>query len=274
MLYFLKVEKIYLLSAKAANGVSRMLAHPIGAWLLPSALVASRQLCPVLLWSSQTYFKRLRLYLPKEAVSHKLFSRQLFDTAEAPLWVWLPLLPARSPSTNSARICWAPATVTQQGFAEPNSLYNMYIKGELSIWVTESSPQAKQGFAEPPRITMYSTRTQRMMAESDSWTHSSGTQQKKMGESGSSHTQLSFPAKKTAESGSPHKRLRDSVKKMAESGSPHTRLRDSAKKMAESGSSHTWLRDSAKEMAESGSPHTRLRVLLSTQDATRTPDSV
>ena len=55
--------------------------------------------------------------------------------------------------------------------------------------MAESPPQAQQGFAEPPRITMYSTKTQLKMAESDSQPHRSGTQQKKVTESGSPYTQ-------------------------------------------------------------------------------------
>ena len=41
---------------------------------------------------------------------------------------------ARSPSTNSSRVCWAAAMMTQQGFAESGSLHDMYTKGELSVW--------------------------------------------------------------------------------------------------------------------------------------------
>ena len=75
--------------------------------------------------------------------------------------------------------------MTQQGFAESDSLSNMYTTGELSIRVLESPPQAQQGFAEPPRVTMYSTKTQQMMAESGSHSHSPGTLRKKVAESGS-----------------------------------------------------------------------------------------
>ena len=61
----------------------------------------------------------------------------------------------------------------------------MYTTGGISKRATESPPQAQQGFAEPPQITMYSTGTQRMMADSDSHSHSSETQQKKVAEAGS-----------------------------------------------------------------------------------------
>ena len=77
--------------------------------------------------------------------------------------------------------------MTQQGSAESDSPSNMYTTGELSTRATESPPQAQQGFAEPPRITMYNTKTQRMTAESDSCSHSSETQRKKVAESGSLH---------------------------------------------------------------------------------------
>ena len=78
--------------------------------------------------------------------------------------------------------------MTQQGFAESDSLSNIYTTGELSTRVTESPPQTQQGFAEPPQITMYSTQAQWMTAESDSQRHSSRTQLKKIAEAGSPHT--------------------------------------------------------------------------------------
>ena len=116
----------------------------------------------------------------------------------------------------------------------------MYTTGELSSRETETPPQAPQGFAEPPRMTMYSTQTQWMTVESDSQTHSSGTQQKKMAESGSPHMHGSeTQRKKIAVSGSPHIRLRDSAE---EDGSPHTHGSETQrKKMAESGSPHRML---------------------------------
>ena len=78
--------------------------------------------------------------------------------------------------------------MTQQGFAESDSLSNVYTTGELIIRATESPPQAQQGFAEPPRITMYSAVTQQMTAEpADSCSHSSETPQKKVAEFGSLH---------------------------------------------------------------------------------------
>ena len=77
--------------------------------------------------------------------------------------------------------------MTQQGSAESDSPSNMYTTGELSTRATESPPQAQQGFAEPPRITMYSAVTQQMTAESDSCSHSSETPQKKVAEFGSLH---------------------------------------------------------------------------------------
>ena len=120
----------------------------------------------------------------------------------------------------------------------------MYTTGVLSARVTESPPQAQQGFAEPPRINMYSTMAQLITAESDSQTHSSGTQQKKMAESGSPHTHGSeTQQKKIAESGSPHTHDSETqLKKMAESGSKHTDSSETQlKKMAESGSPHRTL---------------------------------
>ena len=77
------------------------------------------------------------------------------------------------------------ATVTQQGFAKSDSLSDMYTTGELSIRATETPPQAQQGFAEPPQITMYSTETQQITAESDSHSRSSETERKEVVESGS-----------------------------------------------------------------------------------------
>ena len=110
-----------------------------------------------------------------------------------------------SPSTNSARIFWAAATVTQQGFAESDSLYNMYSTGEQDNYV-----QHKDSGDDS---LVWLTNTQlRNSAEEDSWvwllTNSSGTQQKKMAESGSPHTHGSeTQQKKMAESGSPHRTL-------------------------------------------------------------------
>ena len=140
-----------------------------------------------------------------------MFSRQLLDSAEA-------LLQYKSDShdsltdsqvsfhqlckgllsrcyDDSARICWVRLS--------PRYVY----KGGTQCMMTESSPQAQQGFAEPPRITMYSTQTQWKIAESDSWLHSSETQQKKLTEPGSPHTQLRYSAKKMAESGSQQRML-------------------------------------------------------------------
>ena len=128
---------------------------------------------------------------------------------------------ARSPSTSSARVCWAAAMMislhqiskdllsltlspicTQQG----NS-----IKGWLSLLHTHS-----KDLLSLPWIIMYRTRTQQMTAESDSRTHSSGTQQKKMAESGSPHTHSSETQWRRWLSMALHTptRLRDSAKKV------------------------------------------------------------
>ena len=138
--------------------------------------------------------------------------------------------------------------MTQQGFAESDSLSNIYTTGELSTRVTESPPQTQQGFSEPPQITMYSTQAQWMTAESDSQRHSSRTQQKKIAEAGSPHTAQRLSRRRWL-SLALHTQLRDSVKKMAEYGSPHT---------------HT-----AQRLSEEGD-----LVWLLTQETIRTLDSV
>ena len=49
-----------------------------------------------------------------------------------------------SPSTNSARICWAAATMTQQEYAESDSLHDIYTKGGVS-----STSSARVCWASP-----------------------------------------------------------------------------------------------------------------------------
>ena len=144
---------------------------------------------------------------------------------------------ARSPSTSSARVCWAAAMMislhqiskdllsltlspicTQQG----NS-----IKGWLSLLHTHS-----KDLLSLPWIIMYRTRTQQMTAESDSQTHSSGTQQM-MAESDSRTHSSGTQQKKMAESGSPHTHSSETQWRRWLSMALHTptRLRDSAKKV-------------------------------------------
>ena len=129
--------------------------------------------------------------------------------------------------------------MTQQGFAESDSLSNMNITGELSTSVTESPPQAQQGYAEPPLITMYSIQTQRMTVESDSQIHSSRIQQKK---SLALHTAQGLSRRRWL-SLALHTQGSETQQRRWRSLTLHTttRLRDSAMKMAESGSSHQTL---------------------------------
>ena len=76
-------------------------------------------------------------------LSKELLSCCYCDSAKI-CWVWLLLLQVQSPSTNSARVCWAAATVTQS-----DSSSDMYTSEGLSTRTTESTAQAQQGFAEP-----------------------------------------------------------------------------------------------------------------------------
>ena len=128
-----------------------------------------------------------------------------------------PPLLVPTPSTNSARVCWATApgllSRTQQGFAEPqlllydsadsaeSTIHNIYKTGGLSTRVTESPPQAQQGFAEP---TLDLCTTSRLSRRTESRSHS--TQRRDSAEESSwvwlSTNSTEIQPKDTARSGS------------------------------------------------------------------------
>ena len=93
--------------------------------------------------------------------------------------------------------------MTQRGFTESDSSSKMYTTGGLGTRVTESRPQAQQGFAKSTLDTyvLYNTQAQRMATESDSLSHSPRTQRRRW-LSLALDTQLSdsASAKKVAES--------------------------------------------------------------------------
>ena len=65
---------------------------------------------------------------------------------------------------------------------------NMYTTGGLSTRMTESPPQAQQGFAEPTLELMYNLVTQNRLLSLAHTPHSSEFQREEIAETGSPHT--------------------------------------------------------------------------------------